>query len=112
MRGWNPVYGERPRDLGEPLTAGVLEPNPVDDALRQGRRSTGWPPLPAIARRLDMLAYETLELGNGNQPLPPRGLHGADGGNESTVDRGDAHTESRSSLLAAVGEAVDFVDLA
>jgi hypothetical protein len=99
-------------DLAETLPARVLEPDPVDDALRQRPWPAGGPSTRAITRWLEVISQESFELRDGNEPLTPRRLDCAHRRNEATVDGRDADPESFGSLLAAVGEAGRLVNLA
>jgi hypothetical protein len=111
VRGRGPFLVERPRDLGEAAATRVLEPDTVNDRLRQRRRSSGDATPAGGPRWFDVLVEKSLEFAGGDQPLTPRGLHGADGGNDASVDRGDADAESFGGLLAGVGEAAGLVGL-
>jgi hypothetical protein len=61
---------------------------------------------------LEVFPNEPLELVDGDEPLTPWCLDRAHGGNEVAIDRRDADAEGLGGLLAAVGEALDLMDLA
>jgi hypothetical protein len=109
--GRDTVVVEGASDLGEAVPARVLQTDPLDDVSRERRRTACVAALARLTGRLEVLAEEALQLGGGDQPLAPGGLHRAQQGHYATVDRGDADPERFGGLLAAVGEAIGLFDL-
>jgi hypothetical protein len=106
--GRDTVLVECPRDLGQPAATRVLQPDPVDDPPRQGWRAPWRTGLAALSWRLEVLAEETVEFGDRDQPLTPGRLHGAHDRDDAAVDRRDANPERFGGLPAAVGEGFGF----
>src|SRR5262249_20367542 len=104
-------FVECARDLGKSAAARVLEPDSLDDSPREGRRPAGATALAGLARRLQVLAQEALQLGHRDQPRPPRRLHRVYPWHHAAVDRGNADAKRLGRLLAAVGEALGLDDL-
>ena len=61
------------------------------------------------ARGLEVLAEETFDSGDGNQPLPPRCLDRVHDLDEVPVDGGDADAERLGGLLARVRQPLGFL---
>jgi len=109
--GGDVVVVECACDLGEAAAAGVVEVDAFDDAPGQCRRPARCAGFVGVAGRLEVVAEKAFEFGDGDQPLPPGGLDCVQGGDEVTVDRGDAEAERFGGLLAAVGETFGLDDL-
>ncbi len=92
MCGRYVVRIERLGDLTEAPSARILEPDPVDGALRQRRRPASGVSTRAVARWLEMFSNESLKLRDGNEPLTPRRLDCAHRRDEAAVDGRDAAT--------------------
>jgi len=105
------VCVELASDLGEASSARVLETDALDDAPRERWRPARGAVLAGIARRLDVLLEEALELGNWDEALAPGRLHRPHGGDDAAVDGRDADAEHFGRLLPAVREAVGLLDL-
>jgi hypothetical protein len=98
--GRDAVLVELPRDLGESPAACVPEADPLDDASRKRRRSTGTTSRRPTACGLTVLLQDALELVDGDEPLTPGQLDGLDRRNNPAVDGGDAHPERFGGLAA------------
>jgi hypothetical protein len=57
---------EGPRDVGKAAAARVLEADPVDDGLLQGRRSAGGNTLAGGPRWFEVLPEQSLEFEGGD----------------------------------------------
>jgi hypothetical protein len=111
MRGRDVLVVERARDLSEPTAASVFQADAVDNAFGQQRPSAGSPALRSRARWLQMLLDELVQLGSRDQSLAPGCLDGADGGDDTAIDRRDADAESLGNLTATVGKTLDIAHL-
>ena len=103
MCGGDAILVQPARNLGEAAAARVVEADAVDDSREQRRRLSRRASLAGVARRFEVLAEEALELGDRDQPLPPRRLHRVHGRDEPAVDRRDALAERWEDVDLAAG---------
>jgi hypothetical protein len=87
VRRRNTLGRQRPRDVGEASTTGVLKAHAVSDGGRERWRAPSGTPNAWRTRGLKMLANKPLQLIERNQPLTPRRLDGVQGRHDPSIDR-------------------------
>ena len=97
---------ELARDLTQALALGVSSADVSDQLGREPRLATG-PRSLANSRRLPALDQVALELGDGDQPCTPFGLHCCDCRDDAAIERCEADADRLGGLLARVGESLD-----